>query len=198
MKLAIVIGHDEKRKGAYGVLPLNKYEYDYNSEVAEMMFRFAMELGIQTSVFYRNKVGIKGCYEKVNDWLKGQVGCVIELHFNSFINNKVRGTETLFDNDPKESIDLAQEIHDSVVAIFNRHGKEDRGKKLIDLTDDHYERGEINFRECKHPMVIVEPFFGSNKEDATLGLNKKVEYAAALVTAAEKFLKTQYRALELH
>jgi N-acetylmuramoyl-L-alanine amidase len=192
MKLAIVVGHDIKAKGATSVGPLNVQEYDYNVDLAEHMYRSAMAKGITTRVFTRNGIGIKGAYENVRKWSDENTVCV-ELHFNSY-NGKVQGSETLFDKDPLESIELAREVHKEIVEVFQRKNKHDRGIKLV----DYGERGYLNLNLCKIPSCIVEPFFGDNPADAELGYKLKHQYADAIVDAVFTYFVERDRKMALN
>lgn len=192
MRLAIVVGHDMKAKGATSVSPLNVQEYDYNVDLAEYMYRVAMAKGITTRVFTRNKGGLRGAYEDVRKWSDENTVC-LELHFNSF-NGKVQGSETLFDKDPLDSIELAREVHKAVCEVFQRKNKQDRGIKLI----DNGERGYLNLNLCKIPSCIVEPFFGDNPADAELGHKLKHQYADYLVDAVFTYFVERDRKMALN
>lgn len=185
IKLAIVVGHSYTAKGAYGVYPLLP-EYDFNSMLAEMIYQIAKERGLGVRVFRRDGIGVKGVYRNVKDWARSDLTVCVELHFNSF-NGKVRGTETLYDNDPKESKDFAEIIHKCVCEALSRKDKTDRGLKLI---SDPKERGYTNLNECKIPSVILEPVFGDNKEDAALLYDRKKQYALAIVDSTIKYLNS--------
>lgn len=183
-KLAIVIGHEAKAKGAKATIPIDAYEYDYNTEVAQAMYRYAKNYGIECKVFTRDGVGIRGAYNLVNEWAQGHNACCIELHFNSF-DGKARGTETLCDDDPSESIEFAREIQNAMCSLFKREGKQNRGIKM------NNGRGDANLDACKIPSCITEPFFGDNPLDAKLGHVYKFEYAKVLVDTAVRFLIKQ-------
>ncbi|SRR6266540_2570028 len=191
MKLAIVVGHDINQPGAMSAAPLNKHEYDYNLEVAEFIYRIAMQNGITTKIFLRNKIGVTGVYKLVTEWSDDDTVCV-ELHFNSF-DKKSQGTETLFDSDPTESVDLAREIHQQVCSVFSRKGKMDRGLKLSDEG-----RGSHNLTSFTKPSCLIEPFFGDNPADADLGLKLKMQYAEAIVKGVAKFFINRDKNMSLN
>lgn len=184
-KFAIVVGHTQKRPGAKGVAPLNKSEYQYNSELAQVIYRLAREDGIDAKVFTRDKIGLRGAYKQVNSWItEDDIGCCVELHFNAF-NGKAKGTETLFDTDPQDSIELSRFVHNEIIDVLGRKGKEDRGlKKVIDG-----DRGGYNLKLCEVPGCIIEPFFGDNIEDACLGNEMMFEIAAAIVNGIKEYFK---------
>lgn len=186
MKLAIVIGHEKKAQGARGVWPIAQTEYEYNTEISELVFQNAMQRGLEARVFKRDSVGVRGVYKEVNLWAnESSVAiCCIELHFNAF-NGRARGSETLYDEDPGGSKDLAELVHQAICLVFGRRDKTDRGVKRLTR---EVERGYLNLNLCKIPSVIVEPFFGDNRDDAELAYALKRRYAAALVDSVIKFL----------
>ena len=181
-KLAIVIGHSETDPGAMATDPINSSEYKYNTELAEIIYRCAREKGLGAQVFTRNKHGLVGCYTEVNEWAKHSNAVCIELHFNAF-DGKTRGTETLFDDDPDDSIDFARLCHEALCMLLKREGKQNRGiKKRLDG------RGAKNLALCKVTGCLVEPFFGDNKDDALKGHVLKFDIAQMLVECANEFL----------
>lgn len=191
MRLALVVGHTKDQPGAHGVSPLNQYEYEFNLEVAQTAYQCAMTSGIQTRIFTRDGIGISGVYKQVNEWADENTVC-IELHFNYF-NGKVRGTETLFDTTPSESIELARDVHEAICALFDRRNKEDRGLKLVEDG-----RGSKNLKLCRVPSCLVEPFFGDNKDDAKEANDLRVEYAKTLVFGVLSYFQNRQKRMELN
>lgn len=180
LKLAIVVGHEKEKPGAYAIEPISLHEYDYNTGVAQVMYRYAREFGIECKIFLRDKIGLEGCYDQVNEWAKFSHALCIELHFNA-CDTKARGTEVLFGSD--ESIDFARLIQETVCILFKRTGKQNRGiKKRLEG------RGAKNLALCHVPCALVEPFFGDNKQDALLGQTLKFDYAQLLVECAREVL----------
>lgn len=183
MRLAIIIGHSKSAPGALAVAPINQHEYFYNTEVAQEMYRYARELGLDCCIFTRDDGGVKGAYARAREWAGSEPAVAIELHFNA-ANGKASGTETLYDAEPASNKEFAHEIQAAMCALFNRTGKQNRGAKLIERGD----RGHANLAECTMIGCLVEPFFGDNKDDAELGERLKMQYARALVGAVKKYL----------
>lgn len=177
MRLAIIVGHSKASPGAYGCAPLSSYEYDWNSAVAQEMYRFAKENGLDAAIFHRDRISIESVANFVNKW---EADAAIELHFNA-ANTKATGTETLHD----DSKELAEIVQSEMCSLFSRQGKQNRGVKL--LTDG--DRGNRSLKAIKVPAVIVEPAFGDNKDDALLLVQNQVKYAHCLVMAVIEFLK---------
>lgn len=193
-KLAIVVGHTAKYVGAFAVAPLSLHEYHYNLEVARLIAQFAPQYDIEAMVFLRkDSVGDRGetsldprreCYMNVNRYLNGiEHAAIIELHFNSFSDPSVHGTETLYQCPSSET--FATYIQGAVCVAFNRIGGENRHTKLLKDGD----RGHYNLSLAEAPAVIVEPFFGTNGRDAEMGKNLKAQYAEALCIGTEIFLR---------
>lgn len=187
-RLAIVVGHDKFQPGARAVSPINQYEYHYNTEIAGLMDSMAKDYQLQSRIFFRNS-GLVKAYEAVNAWVENTPAVAIELHFNSDVNSDIRGTETLYDNAPRESEILATLVQGAVLIAFKRKLDQNRRTKLIGDMD----RGGKNLALANCPSVIVEPFFGSNKEDSELGNSLKKEYAECLLIATKLYFRQMQR-----
>lgn len=179
--LAIVVGHTIDAPGVKGARPINKHEYQWNFDFSALVYMEARHLGMDCRVYIRKEGESR---RKLAQRVSEAADCAIELHFNGF-NKEVSGTETLYDEDPIESKELAQIVHDKMVKVFGRTGKRDRGLKLI---DDEQDRGWSNLNGLTIPACLVEPVFGDNIQEAELLESKKMEYAKALAEAAFEFL----------
>lgn len=185
-RLAIIVGHNTKAPGAWGNAPINMGEYYYNFDVAGEIKNLCDVRQIDSQIFLRNS-GLPECYAEVNAYCtEVKPSCAIELHFNAGPES-ARGTEVLYDAEPAESLRLSSLLHASICLGFKRCGKEVRGVKLLKEGD----RGHYQLSLARVPACIVEPFFGSNTDDCALGVNSKLEYVKAIVTAVTSFLKTQ-------
>jgi hypothetical protein len=173
-KLAIVVGHEDKARGANSLSPLSLSEYLYNEIIAALMVKECGMCGVDGKIFKRNGTDIAGVVRNVNAWVPD---ASIELHFNSTGDSSVGGTETWFVS--SESEKLAQEVQRNMCVVFKRSGHGNRGAKEFALGA----RGRSNISGMNHPAVLVEPFFGSNAEDCKLGASLKSQYAKCLVDA---------------
>lgn len=182
MKLAIVIGHSKIAQGAMSTDPLNMSEYEFNTVIAENMFRYGKDKGLDVKVFTRDEIGIVGAYRLVNKWVGEDRGVCIELHFNA-ANTKAQGTEVLYDTVPSSNEEFSQVVHDDLCVLFKRIGKTNRGIKLVDVG-----RGARNLAECKVIGCLVEPFFGDNVSDAKLAKDNMTAYPVCLVNSVLKYL----------
>lgn len=184
-KFAVVIGHSAESPGAMGVSPISTSEYFYNRDLSQIIYRHAMALGLPSRIFTRDGMTIEQCYENVNQWCEGtELACAVELHLNAF-DGKVRGTETLWDQEPTTNVEYARELQGDICSVFGRRGKDNRGLKLL---NDKLDRGHRNMNACKVISALLEPLFCDNPQDALLGVTKKNDYAKAIVNATIRFM----------
>lgn len=184
--LAMVVGHERARPGAFGIYPISASEYEYNTDLAEMAAHFGKSRGHEVRIFFRDGIGIQGTYEQVNEW---EPDAVVELHFNAF-NTQVGGTETLYaDADDQKGVfekEFAEVTQRNICKVFARSAKEDRG--TLNRALSRGERGYMNVSQVFGvPSILIEPFFGDNKNDAKMAVEQKQELAEALVYAFEKW-----------
>jgi len=199
MKIAIIVGHSLTKPGAYGVDPLNCYEYEWYKPFAQELYRLARGLNLQCHVFTRDGLTIEKVGEAVNKWAGDDNACAIELHWNS-LNGNIQGTETWFDLEPPEGELLAKEVHNAMIGLFNRRDQKDQKKNKLDrgtkLLTDH-DRGFKNAATVKIPYALIEPVFADNKIESKLLLDKRVPLAMSLISAAHKFLVNQSSSAQL-
>jgi len=165
MKVAIVVGHNEGATGADAIPPVSMSEFAFNSMVANLVMRSATRghgiRGAEVKVFFRKASGsyhweIDTVYAEVNRWTKGERhACSLELHFNS-ARYDVQGTETLCSHS-SGSKQLANCMQEAMVEGL---GFRNRGVKPTNKS----ERGGRSLYAGRPPAVLLEPFFGSNRE----------------------------------
>jgi N-acetylmuramoyl-L-alanine amidase len=189
-KVAVIVGHNKRSQGAQSIEPINRSEFDFNSELAAIMKSKASEFNVTVEVFFREHQGsytkeIKKVYSEVDNW---EADYSTELHFNSAVFT-VAGSEVLTSG-TKNSVKFANLTQAEQVKLLNRskvnmngNGKTDRGVKVRKKGS----RGYQSLISGKAPAIIVEPFFGSNRADTALikkvGLEK---LAIAYLTAMSK------------
>ena len=83
-KVAFVIGHNAKAKGAYANAPLSKSEWDWSKEVAAHMVDYGPSYGLDVQVIYRPAIKsysqqIKDAYAQVIEGTR----FILESHFNA-------------------------------------------------------------------------------------------------------------------
>jgi N-acetylmuramoyl-L-alanine amidase len=148
MKVAIVVGHDRVEQGAFSNL-LKQSEFVYNSEVAKL-------IGFDT--YFRNTNG--GYSTKISELSKRinakKYDLVIELHFNSF-NAIANGCEALYFQGSVKGQRFAEMFTSKIV---QEYGTINRVAKSREAKD----RGGLFLKSINAPCIILEPFFGDNKE----------------------------------
>ncbi len=187
--LAIVIGHSSEGsdKGALGLAPpfpaqvrAGRAEFYWNEDLAKRIEQKAASRGIRVQSFRRMQnggPGIREAYRLIGRW---RPQATVELHFNS-ASASARGTETLFGR--PGSRPWAKALQDRMVPLYGRTGRLDRGLKDANVDG----RGVLSLTNAVQPSAIIEPFFGSNPEDASLGIERKDRLAEALVNAFAAF-----------
>lgn len=154
MKVAFVIGHHEKDKGAYSPY-LKVSEWDFYKEVISYI--------PEASVFYHDSSissyteRIKNTASKIN---KVDFDLVIELHFNA-ASESANGCETLYYYNSKKGAKYAKAFSRTV---NDRTGIKLRNNGLKPLVNSK-DRGFASVYYTTAPTILIEPFFGSNEED---------------------------------
>lgn len=180
--IGICIGHS--RSGDNGAVNTNGVsEHMFNSELGCMVADLLEKQGHK--VYVVSKYEGKG-YGSAMCWLSDHlaqlgVNVAVELHFNSagpFAN----GHEWLHWHRSTKGQKLA--------SCFNHAFKQEfpearvRGVKPIDGSD----RGGTFLRITRCPAVILEPFFGSNKQETELYTKEMNKLAAAYTRALTDYL----------
>lgn len=164
VKVAIVVGHNPVGKGAYAPAPIAESEFEFNSDVAELMEELGFEYGIKFEIFYRESGlsysrEIDRVYAAVDAW---RAAASVELHFNAASGAAV-GTETL-SSGSSGSLSLAGAIQDELVDLFDRSGSADRGVVIRSAS----QRGGRSLHAGRAPAILTEPFFGSTASERAL------------------------------
>lgn len=148
-KLAIVVGHDEKRTGAFNK-ELGFTEYYLNNELGKAILDVCIERKISSILFYR----LNG-YSKLPSEINalGADYCIC-LHHNASGKRRVNGTETLYYTKSETSRKFAQKVNDSMVKTL---GYKDRG-----LLPREKGNGVHVLKNTSMPCILVEPYFMSN------------------------------------
>lgn len=170
---AILIGHTEDSKGAVSPFGVPA-EFDFNSKVASFMEDIC---DVYTHESYKPgyTTMVKKTAAKIN---KHKYKAILVLHYNSF-NLSSNGTEILYYATSVAGKKMASILSARIAIAFKTSN---RGPKPITSSQD---RGFAEVYYTVAPTVIVEPFFGSNKEDSEKFKNKEHIYAEVL----KKFLK---------
>ena len=178
-KLALIVGHQANMPGAYAVAPINCHEYEWGGVLARTIAATVHDQGVAVRIFTRDVGGIRGAYARVRDW---GASAAIELHFNSF-SRRATGTETLTLVDVPGEMAFAKAVQTAMLTTLNLP---DRGIKA-----PHPKRGAVALNQLTVPHILIEPFFGSNPDDAARAHERQDKMAVAIGFAASEFVKGQ-------
>jgi N-acetylmuramoyl-L-alanine amidase len=164
MKIAVVVGHDKNKAGAFSPF-IKESEYMYHNEVVSVM----------SSKFDYYSRPLASGYKSQMEILSKQINpknydLVVELHFNAF-NKKAQGVETLsFPNNSE-----TKEWGEKFCKIISENYKiPNRGVKHVTKDGNGYWFNKL--MNCN--TIILEPFFGDEKE--SLKFKDHEEYACHL------------------
>jgi len=166
MKVAIVIGHDERRQGAYSPT-LSLHEWQWCSVLARQLDTELGLRGMQSRIFVREPGGkyseqMAQLCGKINDW---QAELVVALHFNSSNEDWAGGCALHWPSSEGGRAAAVALSAAASIAIGNR----DRGAIAQDRSWGTGRPPLWLLRLTKARAVILEPFFGSNESDARAG-----------------------------
>lgn len=159
IKVALVVGHNSKSQGSSGALGS---EFNFFKGVADRL-----KERFEVDVYERVD---KGSYSKemqeVVDKLNSKpYDLVVELHYNGF-DGTARGCESLYWHSSTKGKDYSEKFCN----VVKNHDIPFR--RLIPIKAAN-ERGGYGIAKCKHPYILVEPFFGDNKEDVAIIKNEE-------------------------
>ena len=186
MKVALIIGHNQRSKGAYSQIVGS--EYDYWKRISE---KIKTEIPLMVDVYERkpNQYYTREMFEVLEELNKNDYKFCMELHFNAAASEQANGCECLVYCGNNKAKELAT---DFMARLQNKFGSKIRTKenvikvtmqeKRIDgktweeerkettrgliLVQDSNVRGGYGICKSKDTYILVEPFFGSNNEEA--------------------------------
>lgn len=169
-KIALIIGHNEKNKGAYSEY-LKISEYDFYSKVLDVLFKkykeafnlkeeFVKNIQDKITIFRIPNTGYsKEMAEVVNTLEKNNFDLAIELHFNATTNHNQHGNTVLYWHKSREGKKLA-ELFQEIMTSYTEVKKLD----LIPI-NSLKQNGAYGIVKSKCSYILLEPFFGDNKID---------------------------------
>ena len=186
MKVALIIGHNKRSKGAYSTIVGS--EYDYWKRIAE---KIKGEIPEFVDIYERkpNKAYVPEMNEVLKELNKNDYKFCMELHFNAAANGRANGCECLVYYKNEKAQELATNF---MARLQNKFGSKIRTKenivkvkmqeKKIDgkvweeekkittrgliLIQDSKTRGGYGICKSKDTYILVEPFFGSNNDES--------------------------------
>ncbi|HBI39418.1 MAG TPA: hypothetical protein DDY16_00500 [Tenacibaculum sp.] len=176
-KVVIVIGHRTKKQGAYSPY-LGESEYSYMEKVAYYLQDIVDVYQRPNTLFVSETTRINQMVNTIN---KQKYDLVLSLHFNSFHDRKAHGATALHYITNSRTKQIANQFIKLVSESFSV-----KKRSLIPVTSTK-ERGGVFVIKTKADAVLLEPFFGSNLEDAIKFKNKHEEYANTIKALITKY-----------
>ena len=175
--IAISAGHTPTRPGA---TQGNISEYSLTTAIAGRLCQLLSEKG-----YFAWIIGADTNANQIDAINKLNPSCGLELHFNSFTDGTMHGTEVLHAGS-KRGIQLAQHIQNN---LLDRLGTKDRGIKKGYYQGDYRKPLVEMLSKTNCPFVIPEPLFLSNPGDfAKVGSGMRELVAIALCDGIELYL----------
>ena len=159
-KVALIIGHNDRSRGAYSPILLS--EFKYWKRIAE---KIKGEIPEIIDVYERkpNKAYVPEMNEVLKELNKNDYNFCLELHFNSSLNRNANGCECLVYWKNEKAKKLATNFMARLQNIF---GSKIRGIHGIIEIQDSKTRGGYGICNSKDTYILVEPFFGSNQDES--------------------------------
>lgn len=156
--VALVIGHNNVGKGSYS--PFIKMS---ENEFFRYVAADVLENGYDVDIYTRRKGGTYGAEmrEELAMINAGTYDLAIELHFNGSDNPQANGTEVLCYHKSEKGKRYAKIFNEAVNKLM---GIKIRNGGIVEVKSEN-DRGGYGIMNSKPVWILVEPFFGSNKED---------------------------------
>lgn len=160
-RIALVVGHNEKAGGAYSDY-LGNDEYRFNSKVAAKLAALLKDDGMEAAVFFRQARGgysaeIDAVYREVDRF---NPRLALELHFNAGGGDYCCA--------------LVARKSNIGAAVAGRICAEIQGcfgiRSIGAVERSSSERGGRSLYAAKAPTVLLEPFFGDNRNHCGAGM----------------------------
>ena len=183
MKVALIIGHNDRSRGAYSPILLS--EFKYWKRIAE---KIKGEIPEIVDVYERkpNKAYIPEMNEVLKDLNRNDYKFCLELHFNGSLNRDANGCECLVYHKNEKAKELATDFMARLQNVFGSkirnkvnvlkekkliNGRETEVEKKentkgITLIQDTNVRGGYGICKSKDTYILVEPFFGTNQDES--------------------------------
>ncbi len=168
-KVAVIIGHRSARKGAFSPF-LNESEYDYMKKVAYQLTDVADIYERPNSSWLTRRQKIKSMISKIN---AKNYDLVISLHFNAFKDKRAHGATALYYITNKRTKQLATKMVTMISSEFAIK------KRNLIVIKSLKQRGGQFIISTKADSILLEPFFGTNKE--ALSFYKRESKYASLI-----------------
>lgn len=171
LRIAIVVGHNDKARGARGMSPLKGFEWDFWARQSGALQEAFTKFGCESKIYFRQKgssyrAETERCYLTATNEL--QPHCIIELHYNDAGRKAPKGTITLHAGSVKAGV-LATACQSAMERVLSQSGEDRRGLAWSKVECRKSGRGYAALTASSVPTAILEPAFSaSNPEEAEL------------------------------
>lgn len=156
-KVALIIGHNKRSKGAFSMVVGS--EYDYWKLIAE---RIKYKIPEIVDIYERepNQNYVREMNKVLVELNKHNYEYCLELHFNSALDSKANGCECLI----YKGNEKAKELSTNFLARL-QHKFNSKYRGVIEVSDSK-SRGGYGICNSKDTYILTEAFFGSNVDEA--------------------------------
>lgn len=156
-KVALIIGHNKRSKGAFSIIVGD--EFGYWKNIAE---KIKYEIPEIVDIYERepNTNYVREMNKLLVELNKHNYEYCLELHFNSALDSKANGCECLIYKGNKKAKELSTNFMARLQNIFNS-----KVRGVIEIADSKT-RGGYGICNSKDTYVLLEPFFGSNVDES--------------------------------
>lgn len=168
MKIALVIGHSRKSKGARNS-SFEMDEFDFNETLAKQINADFKDYNLNDEIVivYREN-GFVNLPNEINEL---NANLIVSLHCNAF-NTKANGCEMLYYHRSETGKKVAEIFQGNVLkALKNK----DRG--ILSRTSE--DRGGYLLKATNAPCIIAEPFFIDNDKEFINAMDNSKELVKA-------------------
>lgn len=164
-KILLVVGHNEQQKGEYSNV-LGEQEFNYWNNICNKIKEQLPDIDIAIRAY---QASYQKEMQKIVNIINNEVpeyDLILEFHFNAWkVDRTVNGAECLVFH-KSSTHEIAKRLLNELHSMF---GVKNRGLKLI---KDKGERGGYGIVKSKSPYILIEPFFGTNDDDANKFTNR--------------------------
>ena len=156
-KIALIIGHNKRSKGAFSMVVGDEYSYWKN--IAE---KIKYEIPEIVDIYERepNQNYVREMNKVLVELNKHKYDYCLELHFNSALDGKANGCECLI----YKGNEKAKKLSTNFMARL-QNGFNSKVRGVIELNDPKT-RGGYGICNSKDTYILVESFFGSNNDES--------------------------------
>lgn len=156
-KVALIIGHNKRSKGAFSMIVGDEFGYWRN--IAE---KIKYEIPEIVDIYERepNQNYVREMNKVLVELNKHNYEYCLELHFNSALDSKANGCECLIYKGNEKAKELSTNFMGRLQNIFNS-----KVRGVIEVGDSKT-RGGYGICNSKDTYVLLEPFFGSNVDES--------------------------------